>query len=66
VDPAFRGRGVCSALVRHGEDAARAAGRRELRLGVRHQLPENLSLFRHLGYTVVTEHEVWVELAKEL
>jgi ribosomal protein S18 acetylase RimI-like enzyme len=66
VDPAYRGRGVCAAMVRHAEDAARAAGRDELRLGVRHQLPGNLSLFLHLGYTVVAEHDVWVELAKEL
>lgn len=66
VDPAYRGQGVCSALVRHVEDAARAAGRTELRCGARHQLPANRALFEHLGYTVVAEHEVWVELRKEL
>ena len=66
VDPAFRGSGVCSALVRHAEDAARAARRTELRCGVRHQLPGNRALFEHLGYTVVAEHDVWTELAKPL
>ena len=66
VDAAYRGRGVCAALVRHAEDAARAEGRTELRLGVRDQLPGNLALFRHLGYTVVADHGFWTELAKEL
>jgi tRNA threonylcarbamoyladenosine biosynthesis protein TsaE len=66
VDPAYQGRGVCSALVRHVEDAARAAGRTELRCGVRRQLPANRTLFEHLGYTPVAEHDVWTELVKVL
>lgn len=66
VDPAYQGRGVCSALVRHVEDAARAAGRTELRCGVRDQLPGNRALFEHLGYTAVAQHDVWTELTKRL
>ena len=66
VDPAYRGRGVCAALVRAAEDAARAEGWAELRLGVRDELPDNLALFRHLGYAVVAEHDFWIELSKEL
>jgi tRNA threonylcarbamoyladenosine biosynthesis protein TsaE len=66
VDPAYQGRGVCSALIRHVEDAARAAGRTELHCGVRRQLPANRALFEHLGYVAVAEHDVWTELAKRL
>ena len=66
VDEAFRGRGVCAAMIRHAEDAARAEGRAELRLGVRDQLPGNLALFRRLGYEVVAGHGFWTELAKRL
>ena len=66
VDPAYRGRGICSALMRHAEDAARADGRTALWLGVRDQLPDNLAVYRHLGYETVAVHEFWVELRKEL
>lgn len=66
VDPAYQGRGVCSALMRHAEDAARAAGRTELRCGTRKQLPANRALYEHLGYTMVEDREFWVELRKEL
>ena len=66
VHPAYRGRGVCSALMRFIEDVAREQGHTELRCGVRDQLPANLALFRHLGYAVVAEHDFWTELAKPL
>ena len=66
VDPAHRGRGVARALIAYAEDAARAEGRTELRVGVRNQLPANRALFEHLGYTMVTDHDFWVELRKEL
>ncbi len=35
---------------------ARAQGYREVRVGVRHQLPSNLRFYQELGYTVVAEH----------
>lgn len=34
--------------------------------GVCRRLPANRSRYEHLGYTVVAEHDYWVELAKEL
>lgn len=46
--------------------AARAEGRTELRLGVRDQLPANLSLYRHLGYAIVEGHDFWVEMSRPL
>ncbi len=66
VDPAYRGRGVASALMRWAESTARTEGRAELRVGVRVQLPDNRAIYEHLGYVLVAEHEVWVELAKPL
>jgi GNAT superfamily N-acetyltransferase len=66
VATAHRGRGVCRALMAYAEERARAEGFRELRLGVRDQLPANLSLYRHLGYDVAVKHDFWSELAKPL
>ena len=66
VDPAFQGRGVCSALMRHAERVARAEGRAELRVGVRDQLPGNRAIYEHLGYVAVAGHDFWTELAKPL
>lgn len=66
VDPEHQGRGVCSALMRWAEDAARAEGVAELHVGVRDQLPANRAIYEHLGYTVVAEHGFWTELAKRL
>ena len=66
VDPAYRGRGVARAMVEHAERRARDDGRPEIRLGVRDELPDNLEMFQHLGYQVVTVHEFWIELRKPL
>jgi PPOX class probable F420-dependent enzyme len=50
VDRAYRGRGVGAALMRAIEDAARAAGHGEVRIGVRASLPGNLRFYEDLGY----------------
>ena len=50
VDPAYRGRGVGAALMRAIEDAARASGSPEVRIGVRASLPGNLHFYEELGY----------------
>jgi PPOX class probable F420-dependent enzyme len=50
VDREYRGRGVGAALMRAVEDAARAAGHPEVRVGVRASLPGNLRFYEELGY----------------
>jgi PPOX class probable F420-dependent enzyme len=50
VDPAYRGRGVGAALMRAIEDAARASGSPEVRIGVRASLPGNMHFYEDLGY----------------
>jgi PPOX class probable F420-dependent enzyme len=50
VDPGARGRGVGAALMRAIEEAGRAAGYPEIRIGVRASLPGNLRFYEDLGY----------------
>ncbi|MFN8378303.1 MAG: GNAT family N-acetyltransferase [Anaerolineae bacterium] len=59
VLPAYRGRGVATALMQAIEPRAQAAGFRRLRLGVRLILDSNIRLYERLGYLVVSvqEHE---------
>jgi ribosomal-protein-alanine acetyltransferase len=52
VDPAARGQGVASALLLGAERAARARGRRLLRLEVRASNQSALSLYRRAGFTL--------------
>ena len=52
--PAFRGRGVGVALMRAIEDAARAAGRAEVRLATRAALWQNLRFYEGLGYRTMS------------
>ncbi|MGE0652464.1 MAG: GNAT family N-acetyltransferase [Alphaproteobacteria bacterium] len=49
VDPAFRGRGVGSALVRAAEDAARAAGHARIFL----YTPDQERMYTRLGWRVI-------------
>jgi ribosomal protein S18 acetylase RimI-like enzyme len=59
VLPAYRRRGIASALMRWSEDHARALGLPAIEIGVRLQLPENLRFYEHLGYqiTAYERHE---------
>lgn len=53
VRPAYRGRGLARALLLAVEDAARAAGHRELWLETGTGQPEAISLYTSAGYTPV-------------
>ena len=55
VDPAWRSRGIGSALVRRAEEVAAARGYDALDLLVRLDNPRALDLYRRLGYAVVGE-----------
>jgi ribosomal protein S18 acetylase RimI-like enzyme len=50
VLPAHRGKGVAVALMAAFEEAVRARGVREARVGVRASLPANLRFYENLGY----------------
>lgn len=50
VDPAFRGRGVASALLREARARAKAFGAQYLRLHVWHFNPSAMSLYQSLGF----------------
>lgn len=55
VLPAFRGRGVAAALMAAMEDRARALDLPEVRVEVRLALPDNVALFRRLGFRTISE-----------
>ena len=73
VHPAFQGRGIGKSLMRWAEAEA---GRRRLRritVGVRLALPQNLDLYRRLGYHVLAHHAhpghqepTWASMEKRL
>lgn len=56
VDPAFQRRGIGLAMMRWVHEFGRAAGIREVRVGVRSQLPGNRQFYEKLGYQVIAGH----------
>jgi ribosomal protein S18 acetylase RimI-like enzyme len=50
VDPYAKGRGLGRRLLDYAEVAARALGRREIRLYTNARMTENRAIYRHLGY----------------
>lgn len=52
VDPKATGRGVGKSLIQVADDIALAAGKTELRLATHRQMPENVSLYRYLGWVM--------------
>jgi GNAT superfamily N-acetyltransferase len=51
--PAWRGKGVASAVLNAIEESAREAGRKSAVLETGHQQPEAIALYRKLGYEQV-------------
>ncbi len=51
VDPDIRGTGAGSALLAYADEAARAAGRSEIRLYTNEAMTENLDYYPRRGYT---------------
>ena len=58
VDPAFRGKGVAEALMRHAETVARSRGIGVLRVDTNTQNAATQKLFPKLGYTLSGETEL--------
>ena len=61
VDPAARGQGLGDRLVAIGEKAARAAGRRRLRLEVRQDNAAARALYAKRGYTEIASLRAYYE-----
>jgi ribosomal protein S18 acetylase RimI-like enzyme len=53
--PAWRGRGIASALMTFLEGHARTLGLPEIRVEVRLSMPSNVALYRRLGFHTVSE-----------
>lgn len=50
VSPGFGGRGIGRLLLGLADRLAKAAGLRELQLATHKEIPENIALYRHLGW----------------
>ncbi len=66
VRPDRQGAGIGRVLMAAAEEHARRVGEKELWLGVRTALPDNLAFYRRLGYEPVVDHGFWIELSKVL
>lgn len=56
VVPTHKGQGIGTAMLEYMEMVARNLERERLRLGTRQSMPQNITLYRRLGYEVVS---VW-------
>ncbi len=73
VDPAYQGRGIGRALMEWVQAHARGQGLRQIRVGVRRELPGNRAFYERLGYQVVRERShpghdavTWYEMRLEI
>ena len=66
VHPEWQRQGIGSRVMAWAERDLRRRGHRQVRLGVRKQLPANLSFYEALGYWVAEDHGYWLELVKTL
>lgn len=73
VLPAFRHRGIASALMGWADDHARALGLPAVQFGVRLQSPDNIRFYEHLGYRIVEyshhasyDHHTFVWMRKDV
>jgi tRNA threonylcarbamoyladenosine biosynthesis protein TsaE len=73
VDPPWQRQGIGKALMEWAHDFARKEGYRQVRVGVRLKLRENVRFYEQLGYRRVAEHRhpgyrnvTWIEMAREV
>jgi ribosomal protein S18 acetylase RimI-like enzyme len=73
VDPNYQRQGIGRALMEWAHRYAASQGYREVRVGVRRELPSNRAFYERLGYRVVAEHShpghnevTWYEMALSL
>ncbi len=66
VHPDFQGQGVGGGLMSFAEQMAKERSYTELRLGTHVLLTENVSLYKHLGWSEIERDTVRVYLRKEI
>ncbi|MFV2002100.1 MAG: N-acetyltransferase family protein [Paracoccaceae bacterium] len=66
VRPSAQGQGICAALMRKAAARARALNFQRLRLNTHADMPENIALYRHLGWREVGRSGDKVEMEKPL
>lgn len=66
VHPGAAGRGVGRALVKAALDSARAAGHATAELATHRDLPQNVALYKHLGWRETGRDGVKVHMAIDL
>ncbi len=60
VHPEASGRGVGRRLIAHAEGLARASGASEMMLATHKDLPENITLYEHLGWVISGQEDARV------
>lgn len=66
VHPSNSGRGIGGALMAQADADCRALGLRELRLSTHVEIPENVALYTHLGWTETERTGNKVKMRKRL
>jgi ribosomal protein S18 acetylase RimI-like enzyme len=66
VHPDWQHKGIGRRLMYWGERDLARREFKEVRVGVRKELPDNLAFYRLLGYRDLVDHGYWVELGKPL
>eukprot|EP01135_Chromosphaera_perkinsii_P011130 Nk52_evm39s2340 gene=Nk52_evmTU39s2340 len=66
VHPKFQGQGLGGRLMKYAESIAKEKGHHELRFATHVLLTENVSLYRHLGWTEVDRDETRVRMKKDI
>lgn len=66
VHPDFQGQGLGGELMAYAEAIARAQNYSELHLMTHIQLTENISLYRHLGWTEIDRSDVRINMKKDI
>jgi len=66
VHPDFQGQGVGGSLMKFAETVAKEKDYPELRLATHRWLTENISLYKHLGWSEIERDDVRVYMKKEI
>jgi len=66
VDPAARGQGLGRLLMEHAEEFARSSGAAEMHLATHVEMPENVALYSHLGWSETSRNGNKVMMKKDL
>ena len=66
VDPNYQGKGLARKMIRVAEEQALAANKPEMSLVTHAKMPENVKLYEHLGWEVVSRVENRIAMKKVL